>query len=180
MLDTAHNYRGFYMRLLALIAGLVLLSGALQAETEKHHVEEFLHVRFEGREAEKVIRSLDLPYEQESEGKGKVFSTADRAVHLYCFNRHYNVEPYACHFTFDLRGLSKLVTVKPEAQGIRLVLTSEKESLALYNALLVPEGVFNQQITKILEIENGDVIIDCRKDARRSSAAPQCSIFTTL
>lgn len=168
------------MRILALLVALVLLAGVLQAETEKHQVEEFLHVRFEGREAEKVIRSLDLPYGQESEGKGKIFSTADGATQLYCFNRHYHVEPYACHFTFDLRGLSKLVTVKPEAKGIRLVLTSEKESLALYHALLVPEGVFNQQLVKILEVENGDVIIDCRKDLRRSSAAPQCSIFTTL
>lgn len=169
------------MRFALSLLGLVFVASFSQAETHKYTVEDFLHVTFEGKEAERVYRSFELPEGQLSEGKGKNFRTTDGSVELSCFNRHYNAtEPYACHFVFDFRGLSKQVTLKSDSKGMRIQLNNLMTAAELYEALLVPVASFEGKLLKILEIENGEVVIDCRLDARRSDANPECSILTTL
>lgn len=169
------------MRFLLSVVTLILVTSLSQAETNKYSVEEFLHVTFEGREAINVYRVLDLSEEQLSEGKGKNFRTTDGSVDLSCFNRHYVPnDPYACHFTFDFRGLSKQVELKPDSKGMRIVLKNEQTARELYEALLVPVAVYKSKLIKTLEIENGEVVIDCRLDTLRPDSAPQCSILTAL
>ncbi|MFM8269558.1 MAG: hypothetical protein ACKN9V_05150 [Pseudomonadota bacterium] len=169
------------MRFLLAVLGFTLITSLAQAGTRKDSVEEFLHVTFEGEEAVNVYRSLDLPVGQLSEGKGKNFRTRDGSVDLSCFNRHYNAnEPYACHFIFDFRGLSKEVTLKSELKGMRFILNNPKTSKELYDALLVPVAVVQGKLLKILEVDSGEVVIDCRLDANRTNANPQCSVLTTL
>jgi hypothetical protein len=168
------------MRLLTFLISFVVLSSLLQAETHKYSVEEFLHVTFEGKEASETLRAFDLPMEEGSSGKGKLFKTSKNSVELYCFKRHYNVEPYACHFTFDLRGLANDVTLKTESKGMRFVFNNQSDSDALYNALLVPDYILEGKIVKVLEIDNGEVVIDCRLDSRRENAKPSCSILANL
>lgn len=153
------------MRRLVITLASILAINLVFAETKKYSVEDFIHVRFEGNEAREVYRSLDLPEEQLSEGKGKSFVTSDRVVTLDCFNRHYTVEPYACHFIFDLRGLSKKTVIKSERQGLRFLL-SPKDSQVLERVLLSKEP---------LEIDGGQVVIDCLNGEDSS-----CSIFLAL
>ncbi|NBT59347.1 hypothetical protein EBT16_11250, partial [bacterium] len=162
------------MRFLSTLFGLVLVASTSQAEVKKYPVEEFLHVRFEGNEAATVYQSLDLSTQQLSEGKGKSFSTTDGSIELNCFNRHFNATaPFACHFIFDMRGLSNQVFMKPEAKGMRFVLKNTETAKELYEALRVPVAVLEGKTVKYLEIENGEVVIDCRLDARRSDASPE-------
>jgi hypothetical protein len=169
------------MRFLLSFACFVLISSLAQAETHKYSVEEFLHVTFEGREAVTVFDLLDLPQGQLSEGKGKNFRTNDGSIELSCFNRHYNAnEPYACHFIFDFRGLSKEIEQKSEAKGVRLVLTNPETAKTLYNALLVPVAVDNNALIKTLEIENEEVVITCKQDQLKPNATPECSVFIKL
>lgn len=168
------------MRLLALVISFVVLCSLLQAETRSYSVEEFIHVNFEGKEAAQTLRALDLPMEEGPSGKGKLFQTAKNSVQLYCFKRHYNVEPYACQFTFDMRGLANDIYLKSEGKGMRFVFNNQADSDRLYKALLVPDYILEGKTVKILEIDNGAVVIDCRLDSRREDAKPSCSVLTSL
>ncbi len=153
------------MRRLVITLASILAINVVFAGTEKYSVEDFIHVRFEGNEAREVYSSFDLPEEQLSEGKGKSFMTSDRVVTLECFNRHYNVEPYACHFIFDLRGLSQTTVIKSERNGLRFVLSS-KDSQTLKRILLPKEP---------LEIDGSQVVISCLENEGSS-----CSVFLAL
>lgn len=139
------------MRYLALVLSFVVLSSLLQAEVTKYPVEDFLHIRFEADEAERVYRAMNLPDVQWNEGEGRVFLTSQESVELYCFNRHYNVIPWACHFTFDLRGLKSDVKFKAERNGIRLVLTQTEDIERLKDVLLENPLVVGQN----------DVVVEC-------------------
>jgi len=169
------------MRFLLAFVCFVFVTSFSQAETHKYSVEDFLHVTFEGKEAVNVYDSLDLPEGQLSEGKGKNFRTNDGSIELSCFSRHYNAnEPYACHFIFDFRGLSNQVVQKSEANGVRLVLTNPETATKLNQALLVPVAVYKSKHIKNLEIDNGEVIITCKKDQLRPGKALECSVFIKL
>lgn len=143
------------MRLFSLVIGYVLFSSLLQADIYKYSVEDFYHVRFEGDEAERVYRAFNLDDTDWREGKGRVFLTSRDSIELYCFNRHYNVIPYACHFTFDLRGLKKDVKFKAEGNYFRLILTEEKDIQSLKEALL----------ENPLVVGNEDVVVECTDEA---------------
>jgi len=153
------------MRRLVITLASILAINVVFAGTEKYSVEDFIHVRSEGTEAREVYSSFDLPEEQLSEGKGKSFMTSDRVVTLECFNRHYNVEPYACHFIFDMRGLSQTTVIKSERNGLRFVLSS-KDSQILERILLPKEP---------LEIDGGQFVISCLENEDSS-----CSVFLAL
>jgi len=153
------------MKRLTIALGAILALNALYAETKHYSVEEFLHIRFEGQEALAVYEALNLPEEQLSEGKGKSFVTLDKVVSMECFDRHYNVEPFACHFTFDLRGLSPDTVVKSELKGLRFIL-SRQDSQNLERALLAKEP---------LEIDGGKLTVEC---TQRSDS--KCSVFVAL
>ena len=142
------------MRYLALVLSFIVLSSLLQAQVTKYPVEDFLHIRFEADEAERVYRTLNLPDLNWTEGEGRVFQTSQESIELYCFNRHYNVIPWACHFTFDLRGLKSDIKFKAERNGIRLVLTQSEDIERLREDLLENPLVVGQN----------DVVIECNSE----------------
>ena len=168
------------MKFLSLIIAFVLLSSVLQADTTKHSVEDFLHVNVEGAEAANTLRALDLPMIEGRAGKGKTFSTSKDSVSLYCYKRHYNVVENACDFTFDFRGIHNDVTLKAERSGMRFIFNNPKDSETLFNALLVPDYFAEGKRIRILDIDNGEVVVDCRNDSRQENSEPSCSVLVKL
>ena len=168
------------MRISSLIMAYILISSALQADTVKHHVEDFLHVQVEGSEAATTLRALDLPMVEGRAGKGKTFSTSKNSVTLDCYKRHYNVIEHACDFQFDFRGIHNDVTLKAERNGMRFIFNNPKDSQKLNQVLLVPDYIAEGKIIKILEVDNGELVFDCRVDANQENAQPTCSILVRL
>lgn len=168
------------MRNLSLVIAFILISSALQAETHKYSVEDFLYVQVEGTEAANALRALDLPMTEGSSGKGKIFSTSKNSVTLYCYKRHYNVVENACDFKFDLRGIHNDVTLKTERNGMRFIFNNPQDSEKLNKALLVPDYLAEGKLIKILEVDNGEVIVDCRTGSNQENAQPTCSVLVRL
>lgn len=154
------------MRALTLVLGLFAFSLSLPslAKTDIYHVEEFLHVQFEGQEAAVLLKSLNLPQEQTSGGPGKSFATQDRGVELSCFKRHYNVVDYACQVSFDLRGFSKTTKIKESSKGLQIQIVDPKANQELYEALSVPGSLENGDSPKSFETADEKFLLECSTD----------------
>jgi hypothetical protein len=163
------------MRAFTLVLGLLtysLCSPSL-ASTKVYPVEEFLHVHFEGEDAQALLNSLNLPEGQTSGGPGKTFSTSDNSVELSCFKRHYNVVAHACEVVFDLRGFSKTIRVKNEKAGMRIELVDSESNETLYKALNVAGSFENGDNPKSFENADDRFRIEC-------SGNRVCSFFVDL
>ncbi|NBX91670.1 MAG: hypothetical protein EB078_06175 [Proteobacteria bacterium] len=153
------------VRFVSYLGFLVLSMSVIgHASTHVYSVEEFIHVKFVGTDASTLLRSLNLPLEQGSSGPGKVFQTTDRSVELYCFKRHYNVEPYACEVQFDLRGFSNTTVIKNHRKGLEVKIVESESNNRLYQALEVEGSLENGNAPKLFQTQDQKFRLDCSQN----------------
>jgi len=161
------------MRAFTLVLGLLAysLSSSSLANTKVYPVEEFLHVHFEGGDAQTLLNSLNLPEGQTSGGPGKTFATSDNSVELSCFKRHYNVVAHACEVVFDLRGFSKTIKTKESSKGLQIELVDEQANAELARALNVAGNLEEGDSSKVFSTQDKKFRIDCQE---------RCSFFLDI